>query len=103
MWEESDESLGIIGTFLLCTGVHPRVISRAVRSAAQLAVNKVKELSVKIDNTSPEKQRELLRKCAATAMSSKLIHQQKDHFSKMVVDAVLSLDAPLLPLDMIGE
>ncbi|CAH0403959.1 unnamed protein product [Chilo suppressalis] len=83
-------------------GVHPRVISRAVRSAAQLAVNKVKELSVKIDNTSPEKQRELLRKCAATAMSSKLIHQQKDHFSKMVVDAVLSLDAPLLPLDMIG-
>lgn len=46
--------------------------------------------------------RDLLRKCAATAMSSKLIHQQKDHFSKMVVDAVLSLDAPLLPLDMIG-
>lgn len=47
--------------------------------------------------------RELLRKCASTAMSSKLIHQQKDHFSKIVVDAVLSLDAPLLPLDMIGE
>ncbi|CAG9574119.1 unnamed protein product [Danaus chrysippus] len=83
-------------------GVHPRIIVRAVRSAAKLAVDKVKELAVKIESKSPEEQRELLRKCAVTAMSSKLIHQQKDHFSKMVVDAVLSLDAPLLPLDMIG-
>ena len=32
---------------------------------------------------------------------SKLIHQQKDFFSKMAVDAVLSLD-DLLPLNMIG-
>lgn len=83
-------------------GVHPRIIVRAVRTASRLAVDRVKELSVRIDNKSPDEQRELLRKCAATAMSSKLIHQQKDHFSKMVVDAVLSLDAPLLPLDMIG-
>ncbi|XP_052745910.1 T-complex protein 1 subunit eta [Bicyclus anynana] len=83
-------------------GVHPRIIVRAVRNAGRLAVEKVKELSVKVESKSPEEQRELLRKCAATAMSSKLIHQQKDHFSKMVVDAVLSLDAPLLPLDMIG-
>ncbi|XP_047039399.1 T-complex protein 1 subunit eta [Helicoverpa zea] len=83
-------------------GVHPRIIIKAIRVAAKLAVDRVRELAVKIDNTSPEKQRELLTKCAATAMSSKLIHQQKDHFSKMVVDAVLSLDAPLLPLDMIG-
>lgn len=42
-----------------------------------------------------------MEKCAATAMSSKLIHQQKGFFSKMVVDAVLSLD-DLLPLNMIG-
>ncbi|XP_046975437.1 T-complex protein 1 subunit eta [Vanessa cardui] len=83
-------------------GVHPRIIVRAVRTAGQLAVDRVKELAVKIENRSPEEQRELLSKCASTAMSSKLIHQQKGHFSKMVVDAVLSLDAPLLPLDMIG-
>ncbi|KAF9407353.1 hypothetical protein HW555_012594 [Spodoptera exigua] len=70
--------------------------------SCKLAVDRVKELAVKIDNKSVEEQRELLTKCAATAMSSKLIHQQKGHFSKMVVDAVLSLDAPLLPLDMIG-
>lgn len=83
-------------------GVHPRIIVRAVRTAGKLAVDRVKELAVKIESKSPEEQRDLLRKCAATAMSSKLIHQQKDHFSKMVVDAVLSLDTPLLPLDMIG-
>ncbi|KAJ8979923.1 hypothetical protein NQ317_003665 [Molorchus minor] len=41
------------------------------------------------------------KKCAATAMSSKLIHQQRSFFSKMVVDAVLLLDE-LLPLNMIG-
>lgn len=45
--------------------------------------------------------RQLLEKCAATAMSSKLINQQKDFFSKMVVDAVMLLD-DLLPLNMIG-
>ncbi|KAJ2939558.1 hypothetical protein O0L34_g6390 [Tuta absoluta] len=83
-------------------GVHPRIIVRAVRTAARLAVEKVHELAVKIEKKSPEEQRDLLQKCASTAMSSKLIHQQKGHFSKMVVDAVLSLDAPLLPLDMIG-
>ncbi|KAG6453755.1 hypothetical protein O3G_MSEX008295 [Manduca sexta] len=83
-------------------GVHPRIIVRAVRTAAKLAVDKINELAIKVVVKSPEEQRELLRKCAVTAMSSKLIHQQKDHFSKMVVDAVLSLDAPLLPLDMIG-
>lgn len=34
-------------------------------------------------------------------MSSKLINQQRDFFSKMVVDAVMMLD-DLLPLNMIG-
>lgn len=46
-------------------------------------------------------QRELLMKCAATAMSSKLIARQRDFFSVMVVDAVSLLD-DLLPLNMIG-
>ena len=46
-------------------------------------------------------QRQLLEKCAATALSSKLIARQKDFFSKMVVDAVNLLDE-MLPLNMIG-
>merc|ERR1719150_1462237 len=50
----------------------------------------------------PEQYRELLEKCAATSMSSKLIHQQKDLFSKMAVQAVMMLDRQTLPLNMIG-
>lgn len=42
-----------------------------------------------------------MEKCAATALNSKLIAGQKDFFSKMVVDAVMSLDE-LLSLKMIG-
>ena len=45
--------------------------------------------------------RSLLEHCAATALSSKLVAQHKEFFSKIVVDAVLHLDE-LLPLNMIG-
>jgi chaperonin GroEL (HSP60 family) len=45
--------------------------------------------------------RELLLKCASTALSSKLVAAQKDFFASMVVDAVMMLD-DLLPLNMIG-
>ena len=46
--------------------------------------------------------RELLEKCAATAMSSKLIHSHETFFVKMVVDAVLTLDQEELDEKLIG-
>lgn len=82
-------------------GVHPRVIIKSFRRATQLALEKIKELSVSVEKDNKEELRECLVKCAATAMSSKLIHQQKDFFSNMVVDVVQTLDE-LLPLNMIG-
>jgi len=82
-------------------GVHPRIIIKAVRFALQLCQEKISQISVKIEKGDNDDQRSLLEKCAATALNSKLIHQQKEFFSKMVVDAVLSLDE-LLPLNMIG-
>ncbi|XP_053958894.1 T-complex protein 1 subunit eta [Anastrepha ludens] len=82
-------------------GVHARIIIKAIRKAVQLCMAKINEMAVHVVAQSKDQQRALLEKCAATAMSSKLIHQQKDFFSKMVVDAVLSLDE-LLPLNMIG-
>lgn len=82
-------------------GVHPRIIIKAFRRATHLAIEKINSLSVKIERSNIQEHRALLEKCAATAMSSKLIHQQKDFFSKMVVNAVLQLDE-LLPLNMIG-
>lgn len=45
--------------------------------------------------------RELLMKCAATSMSSKLVSTHKEFFTKMVVDAVMHLEEDL-PIDMIG-
>ena len=45
--------------------------------------------------------RDILIKCASTALSSKLVARQKEFFSAMVVDAVMQLDE-LLPLNMIG-
>jgi len=82
-------------------GVHPRIIIRSFRKATTMALAKIEELAVKIDKNNKEEHRALLEKCAATSMSSKLIHQQSEMFSKMVVDAVTNLD-DLLPLNMIG-
>lgn len=69
-------------------GVHPRVIIKAVRRALQLSLEKISELAVKINKSNAVEFHSLLQKCAATAMSSKLISRQRDFFSKMVVDAV---------------
>jgi T-complex protein 1 subunit eta len=82
-------------------GVHPEVILRAFEKGTQLALDRLKVLSVQVKKEDPKELRDLLEKCAATAMSSKLIAGHKDFFSKLVVDAV-SLLGDLLPLNMIG-
>nr|CAD7393322.1 unnamed protein product [Timema cristinae] len=82
-------------------GVHPRIIIKAFRKATQLSIEMINSLAVKIEKSNTVEHRALLEKCAATALSSKLVSHQKGFFSKMVVDAVLLLD-DLLPLNMIG-
>ncbi len=82
-------------------GVHPQIIVRAFRKATFLCVEKIKEIAVRIENDDPQERKELLQKCASTALSSKLVARQKEFFSHMVVDAVMILDE-LLPLSMIG-
>jgi len=59
-------------------------------------------MAVPIEKNNPTEFREILEKCASTALSSKLVHSQKDFFKKMVVDAVLSLDQDELNERMIG-
>jgi len=83
-------------------GIHPRIIIKSFRKATALALSKINEISIKINKNDEAEYKDLLRKCAATSMSSKLIHQQKDQFSQMVVDAVMMLDSQTLPLNMIG-
>jgi len=60
-------------------GVSSQIIVKGLRRASAMAVNKIKEIAV---NTSENNQRETLRKLAATAMSSKLIHRNADFFTK---------------------
>ncbi|XP_014661724.1 PREDICTED: T-complex protein 1 subunit eta-like [Priapulus caudatus] len=81
--------------------VHPQIIVKSYRKAANMAVLKIKELAVPVKKDNLEEFRALLEKCAATSLCSKLIARQKGYFSKMVVDAVFNMDE-LLPLNMIG-
>ncbi|WPG97643.1 Hypothetical protein R9X50_00042300 [Acrodontium crateriforme] len=80
-------------------GVSSQTIIKGLRRASHMAVNKITEIAV---NTNEGNQRDTLRKLAATAMSSKLIHRNADFFTKMVVDAVLSLDQDDLNQKLIG-
>uniref|UniRef100_A0A2R5LKK9 T-complex protein 1 subunit eta n=1 Tax=Ornithodoros turicata TaxID=34597 RepID=A0A2R5LKK9_9ACAR len=82
-------------------GIHPQVIIRSFRKAAQLAVEKIKEIAVNVKKDDLNEHRELLERCAATTLGSKLVASKKEFFAKMVVDAVMQLDE-LLPLNMIG-
>jgi len=82
-------------------GVHPQIIMRAYRKAAEMGAERVKELSMSIESDDPVEQRDLLKKCAMTAMNSKLISMNKEFFADIVVDAVLALDEDL-DMDMIG-
>ena len=80
-------------------GVSSQIIIKGLRKASAMAVNKIKEIAV---SPSEGNQRDTLKKLAATAMSSKLIHRNSDFFTTMVVDAVLSLDQDDLNEKLIG-
>ncbi|KAF5397433.1 T-complex protein subunit eta [Paragonimus heterotremus] len=82
-------------------GVHPTIIIRAFRIAEKMALEKLNEMACHIKTAEPKEQRALLDKCAATALSSKLIAGHKEFFARLVVDAVSHLDS-YLPLKMIG-
>jgi len=83
-------------------GVHPQVIIKAFRDANRLAINRLLEIAVKLDEEEPGKRRDMLEKSAATSLNSKLVSGHKEFFAKMVVDAVLSLDPNAPDLEMIG-
>lgn len=83
-------------------GISSHLIVRALRKACELAVNKVKEIAVEVKKDDKQEFRQLLERCAKTAMSSKLIAKNSDFFTKMVVDAVLCLDQNDLDENLIG-
>ena len=84
-------------------GVHPRNIIAAYRMASLMAVDCIKKMMINIsgDTTDPDA-RSRLEKCAMTSMNSKLVSGEKEFFSKLIVDAVSTLDPKLLDLNMLG-
>ncbi|KAL3313187.1 T-complex protein 1 subunit eta [Cichlidogyrus casuarinus] len=82
-------------------GVHPTLICRAFHRGAEFALKSLSEIAHRLTLTDPKEKRDMLIKCAATALSSKLVAMQKDFFANLVVEAVLLLDEDL-PLKMIG-
>lgn len=65
-------------------GVSSQTIIKGLRRASVMAVNKIKEIAV---NTSEGNKRDVLRRLAATAMSSKLIHRNADFFTRSMHEA----------------
>lgn len=82
-------------------GISSHVIMKGYRKAVSLATARIQELAVDISDKGNEN-RELLERCAKTAMTSKLIYKNADFFVKMCVDAVLSLDRNDLDDKLIG-
>jgi T-complex protein 1 subunit eta len=72
-------------------GMHSSVIMAGYREAQALCIERIKEISYKIADKPEAEKRDLLMKCAATSLNSKIIARQKEFFSKMVVDAVMHL------------
>eukprot|EP01067_Filipodium_phascolosomae_P003541 Filipodium_phascolosomae@DN2629_c0_g1_i1.p1 len=86
---------------LLNEGMAPRHIMRGYRRACAHALSRMQQLQISLADKSAEEKRDLLMKCAQTSLNSKLVACYKVFFSKMIVDAVGTLDENL-DQDMIG-
>lgn len=83
-------------------GISSHLITKGLRKACELAIEKIQEIALEVKKDDPKEFRQLLERCAKTAMSSKLISNNSEFFTKMVVDAVLSLDQDTLDENLIG-
>lgn len=84
---------------LIEEGVHPRLIIRQYREACERGVKKLESIGIALKEGQDE--REILQKCAQTALNSKIINHEKGFFANMAVEAVLSLEEDM-DLDLIG-
>ena len=70
----------------------PQLIMKGYRKASELALKRLDELALDLSKKSPEEKFDLLKKCAETALCSKLVNKEKSFFADMVVKAVLTLE-----------
>jgi len=72
---------------LIDNDVHPTVVVDGYRKASEKAVEILENIAIKVGPTD----REWLRKVALTAMASKLVAQDADYLSNLVLDAILQV------------
>lgn len=72
-------------------GMHSSVIIAGYREAMRICIDRIKEISLKINEKDEAERRDLLLKCAMTSLNSKIISRQKEFFGNMVVDAVMQI------------
>eukprot|EP00010_Vexillifera_abyssalis_P003634 CAMPEP_0201551902 /NCGR_PEP_ID=MMETSP0173_2-20130828/12125_1 /ASSEMBLY_ACC=CAM_ASM_000268 /TAXON_ID=218659 /ORGANISM="Vexillifera sp., Strain DIVA3 564/2" /LENGTH=550 /DNA_ID=CAMNT_0047962267 /DNA_START=25 /DNA_END=1677 /DNA_ORIENTATION=+ len=94
-------------------GIHSHVIIKGYRAACDVARSLIDSIKVDIDrpsnagssadasDTVASNFKDMLVKCAATAMNSKLLQHNREFFGQMAADAVLRLDDDM-DLSMIG-
>jgi len=74
---------------LLDKGIHPLKIADGFDQACEIAVRKVERIATEIDIQKNDKS--YLRKCATTALGSKVVSKCQDHFADLALKAVLSV------------
>ena len=82
-------------------GMSPQIIINGYWKGLQLAIKKLEECAIIINDKSEEEKRNLLLRCAQTSLNSKLIANNKEFFSKMIVEAVEKLEG-FKDKDLIG-
>ena len=80
---------------LIEEGMHSQILIKGFRLAEQLALKRIREISVKIPTDKPDERRDLLVRCAETALNSKLVAPYKHELGEMVVSAVEKLEDEL--------
>ena len=80
-------------------GLHSSIIIKGLRESCKLALETIRSIMVTHEG---DAFRQLLERCAGTALNSKLIANQKDLFAPMIVDAVTSLDQNMCDIKLVG-
>jgi T-complex protein 1 subunit eta len=69
-----------------------QIIIKGYRESLNLCLDRIREISHKIDQGSEKDKYDTLLRCAQTSLNSKIIARYREFFGKMVVDAVMHLD-----------
>lgn len=82
-------------------GMNPQIVIRGYKQALEFCLTALDTLIVPFTD-SPQEKRNMLIRCAETALNSKLLATYKNFFAEIVVSAVETLDTNLLDKDLIG-